>query len=356
MEENKNNIVEEKEIDLLALANKIWVNKKFILKALGVGFVIGLIVAFSIPKEYTTTVLLAPESSLSANSEMSPLIALAGINMGQVGGTAIASPELYPDVFQSTPFLKGLFNVNVRDIKRGIDTTLYAYLDNGQKTAWWSYVKEFPSLLIDVFSSTELQEDKDVSDNSVISKEEMKVIVNLQKRLSVSSDKKTGIITITSTMQSPRISAYIADTLASYLQTYIINYRTQKARNDLLYTEKLYEESQKNYYESQKNLAVFVDANINVVSAKYRTTQERLQNEANLMYSIYNQMAQQMQMSKIKIQDTTPVFTVIQPAVQPLKSSGLSKKIILLGFLFISLIGAISWILRMDIWCILKKN
>ena len=53
---------EEQEIDLVELALKIWKERKFLLKLSGMAIVVGLIIAFSIPKEYTTTVKLAPIS------------------------------------------------------------------------------------------------------------------------------------------------------------------------------------------------------------------------------------------------------------------------------------------------------
>lgn len=46
---------EEQEIDLIELAQKLWKERKFLLKGCGIAVVVGLIVAFSIPKEYTTT-------------------------------------------------------------------------------------------------------------------------------------------------------------------------------------------------------------------------------------------------------------------------------------------------------------
>ncbi|GAB6120615.1 Wzz/FepE/Etk N-terminal domain-containing protein [Dysgonomonas termitidis] len=349
MEEKQNNIAEEKEIDLLALANKIWANRKFILKALGVGLVIGLIVAFSIPKEYTTTVILTPESKSTTSGNMGSLAALAGINLNSAAGQdALASPELYPSVISSTPFLRGLLDIQVTDSKMGIDTTLYSYINDYQSAAWWGYILKAPGLLKGLFSSEKIDMNDSNSNSRIISEEEQKILNNLTDRLTISSDKKTGVTTIEVMMQSPEISAYLADTVTSYLQSYIIDYRTQKARKDLAYSEKLYEESKADYYKTQATLAAYVDGNMNVVSAKYRTTQERLQNEASLAYTVYNQMAQQLQMAKVKVQDTTPVFTVIQPAVEPLFPAKPSKKLILMGFIFIGTISAIVWVLRED--------
>ena len=61
-------------------------------------------------------------------------------------------------------------------------------------------------------------------------------------------------------------------------------------------------------------------------------------------------------MAKLKVQNTTPVFTVIQPAVKPLQASKPSKKIILVCFMFLSLLGASLWTLRNDLFDISNRN
>ena len=50
---------EEQEIDLIELAQKVWAGRKLVLKVCGVAVLVGLVVAFSIPKEYSTSVTLA---------------------------------------------------------------------------------------------------------------------------------------------------------------------------------------------------------------------------------------------------------------------------------------------------------
>ncbi len=357
--QRQNNISEEKEIDLLALGKKIWLKKKFILKVVAIGFIFGLVVAFSIPKEYTTTVVLLPDAQSSSSGTLSSLASLAGINLGgDAGINALATPDLYPDIINSSLFTQGLLDIIVTDSEKKIDTTLYAYLNNYQSTAWWNYILGAPGLLKGMFSSDtkETINKQETVNKRFISKEEEQILDNLKGRLAIGFNKKTGITNIDVTMQSPEISAYIADTLTSYLQTYIIDYRTQKTRQDLEYAEKLYKESKENYYKAQKELAIFTDGNLNVVSASFRTTQERLQNEVNLAYSVYSQTAQQLQLAKIKVQDNTPVFTVIQPAVQPLGPSKPSKKLIMIVFLSLSLAGASAWVLKDDLLRGSKKN
>ncbi len=88
---------------------------------------------------------------------------------------------------------------------------------------------------------------------------------------------------------------------------------------------------------------------MNVVLAKAQITRDRLQTEASLASSVYNQAAQQLQLAKVKVQDETPVFTVIQPAVEPLVPSKPSKKMILVGFLFLAFAISGCWVLQDDL-------
>ena len=83
----------------------------------------------------------------------------------------------------------------------------------------------------------------------------------------------------------------------------------------------------------------------NIVLHSVRTEQERLQNEMSLAYGVYNQVAQQLQMAKAKVQEITPVYTVVQPATVPLKPAKPNKIMILIGFVFLAGVGSVGWIL-----------
>ncbi|PXV62194.1 subunit length determinant protein [Dysgonomonas alginatilytica] len=339
----------EKEIDLIDLAKKLWEKRKFILKVSAIGFVIGVVITFSIPKEYTTTVILAPEASSSSSAgNVGALAAMAGLNLGEAVPEGQMSPELYPNIAESSPFIIGLFNVRVKNADNEIDTTLYSYINDDQKSAWWSKILRLPGGIIELFFNQNFDEESGIINNFALTKEQTDVFNNLKDRVTVIVDKKTGIITLTSTMQSPNISASIADTLTSYLQSYIISYRTEKARQDLTFTERLYTEAKKDYSDAQQKYARYLDENQNVILASYRVNQERLQNEMSLAYSVYNQMAQQLQLAKVKVQDTTPVYTIIQPATVPLLPTKPNKKLIVIGFVFLFTMGVCGYILGKD--------
>ena len=73
----KNPSSQEEEIDLLELALKVWGERKFILKACGYAVLIGLVIVFSIPREYTAEAMIAPE--LSDNKGTGGLSSLAAM-------------------------------------------------------------------------------------------------------------------------------------------------------------------------------------------------------------------------------------------------------------------------------------
>ena len=345
------NNMEEQEIDLMELAMKLWAEKKMILKACGWAALVGLVVAFSIPKEYESTVTLAPElnKGRSISGGMAALAGMAGINLGGSSSADALSPELYPDIVKSVPFSVEMFDVKVTDKEGELNTTLYEYLKEEQKQAWWGYITAAPFKALGWVVSTIKGEDEEEGDGSVdsfrLTKDQSKIIKAMGERIAVSVDKKTFVITITTTMQDPVIAATVTNAVMEKLQSYITEYRTNKARKDLEFTEKLYAENMETYHKAQQEYANYMDRNQNVSLRTAQTQQERLRNEMELAFNVYNQTAQQLQMAKAKVQEDTPVFTVVEAATVPLRAAKPSKAMILIGCVFLAAVGAGGWIL-----------
>lgn len=347
---------EEQEIDLLELARKVWAGRKLILITCGVAVVLGIVVAFSIPKEYATSVTMAPETgSKSGSGGMSALASMAGINLNSSIGEDALSPELYPDIVKSTPFLIELFNVKVITQKGNLRTTLYEYMNKHQDAPWWGVVMGAPMKAVGgILSLFKPEEKKEPAfgtkkvDAFKLTNDQAQIAQAISSRIMASVDKKSGVISLNVTMQDPLVSAALTDTVMRNLQSYITEYRTNKARRDLAYMEKLYKEAKNTYYTAQQKYASFADANLDIVLIGYRTQLERLQNEATLAYGSYNQMSQQLQLAKAKVQEVTPVYTVVQPATVPLRPEKPNKPMILIGFIFLAFAGSIGWILGKD--------
>ena len=338
------------EIDLMELAKKVWNGKKLIFKVSGIAAIVGLIVAFSIPKEYTTTVMLAPEAKAKGGSgNLGALASMAGISLGSVTSEEALSPEIYPDIVKSTPFLVDLFSVKISTIKDQKSLSLYQYMYNDQRKPWWSTITSAPFKALGWAISLLNEEPKESTEKKPdvfrLTPDQTDVAKDISNRILTSVDKKNGMISISVTMQDPLVSATLTDTVMQNLQDYITRYRTNKAKQDLEYTEKLYKEAQQNYYEAQQKYANFADSNLDIVMTGYQTRLERLQNEATLAYGLYNQISQQLQLAKAKVQEVTPVYTVVQPASVPLFPESPKKAIIIIGFAFLAFVGSVSWII-----------
>ncbi|MDE6547804.1 MAG: chain-length determining protein [Muribaculaceae bacterium] len=340
---------DEQEIDLLELALKLWRQKKKIALWCFIGAIVGLIVAFSIPREYTTDVKLAPElgNAQKASGSLGAMAAMVGIGGAAQGGNDAVNPTLYPDVVSSVPFLVGLFNVPVEDIDGEKKITVREYVEEDLKSPWWSVIIRLPFKLIGLLTSSDEEEGdpNKPTDTFQLTKPEDAVVKALQTRITASVDTKTSVITISVMMQDPLISATLADTVVNRLQEYITDYRTNKARQDLVYAELLNTEAKDNYYKAQQKYADYLDRNNGVILHSAQTTRERLQNEATLAFNLYNQTAQQVQVAKAKVQENTPVYATVTPATVPIKPTSPRKPLILVGFVFLAFVACSAWIL-----------
>ena len=350
---------DELEIDWMEILRKIIAIRKTLYKAAGVGLVLGIIIALSIPKQYTVTVTLSPE--MGGDKTGGGLASLASSFLGTAASSN--SPDalnatLAPDIVASTPFILELFNTKVQTLDGELDTTLVAYLDE-QKSPWFSYIVKAPGMAIGAIKSlfSEEADTTSVLNPFQLTEKEASKVESIKQAITADVDKKTAMTTLTVTLQDPKVTAIVADSVVAKLQQYIIDYRIKKAKEDCAYLEQLYKERQQEYYDAQSKYAHYFDSNRNIALQSVRAEQERLQNDMNLAYQVYSQVAQQLQVARAKIQEEKPVFAVVEPATVPLEPSGTSKKMILVGIVFLAVCGTGVWkLFGFSYWGKIKKN
>lgn len=350
---------DELEIDWMDILRRIYAIRKTLYKAAGVGVVLGIIIALSIPKQYTVTVTLSPE--MNGDKASSGLASLASSFLGggaNSGSSDALNVTLAPDIVASTPFILELFNTRVQTLDGELDTTLVAFLGE-QKQPWWGYIKAAPGMAIGAIKSlfTEKADTTATLNPFQLTEEEYQKVEDLRKVITAYVDKKTAMTTVTVTLQDPKVTAIVADSVVTKLQQYIIDYRIKKAKEDCAYLEELYKERQKEYYQAQSKYAHYFDTNRNIAFQSVRAEQERLQNDMNLAYQVYSQVAQQLQVARAKIQEEKPVFAIVEPASVPLEPSGSSRKIILVGIIFIAICSAGVWkLFGQEYWHQIRKG
>lgn len=339
----------EKEIDLMELLRKVWSARRRVIKYAVIGAAAGLVIGLSIPKTYVTAIKLAPESKtgVSASGGMSGLAAMAGINLNQGAGVDGITSAIFPEIVKSTPFLLEFAEIPVtltpeKSGMQGRRMTLYEYVTEHQKKAWWKYVTAFPGRAVGWVLSIGRDKSPEQPLPPVDSVEmfdlppEYKGFVGaLSGMLSVAEDKKSSMLEAKVTMQDPLVSAVIADSLISKLQKYMTAYRTQKTRHDLEQNIRQNAEAQARYYEAEDRLAETIDRNRNISSESLRVRIDRLRNERNLAYNVYNQTASQVEVTRIKLQEETPIATVVEPAIVPDHAASPQKMMFMVVFAFL---------------------
>ena len=348
MEENKNitsqqiNADEESSIDFAAIWQAIKKHKKLYYKALGVAFIIGLIIGFSIPKTYNCQIILAPE--MGTNSTAGSLGSLAssfGIDLGggsSQGGDAF-KPTIYPDLMKSTDFKTTLFPVKVKRKKDKQTMTYYDYLKNEWKYAWWEH---FFGLL-----APKKQKDTLVN-NFELTGEQAMIAGLINKNVVCTIDKKTNLITINVTAQDPYVAGLLADSVKARLQNFLTEYRTSKARRDLAYAEKLNKQAKKDYERARQLYVDYMDANQDVMLMSAQQKQMDLENDMQLQYNNYTATSAQVIAARAKVQEVTPAFTPLQSATVPLGSTSPNKPQILLICLFLAVLGTTIYALQKE--------
>lgn len=361
MEEYHNDNIEynESEIDVMELFRKLLKEWKFIFKCCCVAVAVGVILAISAVSTYTVTSKMAPEStSKSPGGSLGSLASLAGINLGSISSADAISPDLYPEIVSSVPFMTELFSIPVTIVhkKDTIQTDYYEYILDYQKETWYKKIFGAPGKLLGLMLSGG-KESKELGtvDPAHLTKNQELVIKSMRKNISISVDKKTYVMTLSVTDQNPEIALILSENVTENLKAYITSYRTEKARHDLQYYEQLYREAQDVYFKSQQRYAEYADANQGVVRQSVMIEQERLQNEMQLNYQLYNACAQQVQQAKANVQLETPVCVTIQPPTVPLKDNESGAKTCAVC-LFLGLLLSVIWILWARDWIHDFKN
>jgi len=334
------------EIDLLALAKTLWNGRRIVLKSILICGVIGLFVALTSPKEYVATTIMVPSGSSSGSNlgGLGGLAAMAGINLNAPTGGEL-SPAVYPKIISSLPYQLELIKTPLKFSELKEPVTFFDYYTSIQKpNLLLKYTIGLPSLIIGIPGAIlsaikgKAPESQGAFENNrpiELNVKQQSAIATLSMMISLNSNAKDGILTLTSTMSEPLAAAQLGQRAQELLQQYIIEFKIKKAKANLDFIQQRFDETAKKFEAAQEKLASFRDRNKNVSLATAKTEEERLTSQYNLVYSIYSELAKQLEQAKIQVKQDTPVFTIIEPVSVPTTRSKPNRPMILMIWLFL---------------------
>ena len=359
MEQNVNNVmVEEQEIDLVELIQKLWHNRWLIVKITIVFMVLGLLVALFSPKVYTASCDVVPQTSdNSKSSQMSSLAKLAGINLSQGESAPTLSPYVYENILKSTKFKKELMQTEINFEKADRPVSFYEYYTSEEfnKPTVVDYVLKYtiglPGVIMGAIRGEQPEPDYSSAEGGAkiesLTKDEYEVLSLLGESVMLSLDDKKGYVSITVNMPEPLAAAQLAQATLNLLQEYITVFKVEKVQSNLDFVQERYNEVKRDFEDVQARRARYRDANHNTIKNQARIEQERLEAEYQLAMNIYSELAMQLEQAKIKVKETTPILTVINPVTVPYKKSKPQRAMILMAFTFLGAVAGMGCVLVM---------
>ena len=307
------------------------------------------IISLGVPNYYKCKIQVVPEdNALGGSGTLAMLANSFGVNLGSgSSGSDAITVLLYPDIMNSVDFKTTLFNIKVKRPSDKEPITYYEYLKNEQRESWWLEARE--KLMNMLFGEEEEQKERCAVDPFELTPEQAGVsgMINSKIVCSIGASvaKQASLITIEVTDQDRHVAAMLADSVKEHLQEYITDYKTNKARRDLEFTEKLYKDAKKNYERARQLYADYMDSNHDVVLESVRQKQTDLENEMQLLYNNYNAISTQLLAAKVRVQEVTPAFTTLQPATVPLWPEGPKRGRLVVLFTIVALFFTTVWVL-----------
>lgn len=343
------------EIDIFELLKKVYSERKFIIYFSLFFSIIGIIISLNTPNQYTSSTVFIPQINTgveSSSSGFSGLASLAGINIGGMNNSNNFPTDLYPQVIESFPFKIDLLSSIIKFDKKELSVKQYL-LDKEESKSnvtdiLYKYTIGLPRTILNIFSKSNPSQVDIKTEIYSISERDDFLFKKISDNCKIDINKKEGFIAISYTDENKLIAAQITEIAQSLLQEKIIQFKNQSSKELLDFTLNQYNEKKSFFEKLQDQKAIFIDQNLNISSSLYKNKLFRIESELEIYSSIVKQLASQVEQARLQVNKNTPVFTTIQPVTIPFERTAPKRTLIVLTYLFISLVIAILYVLIKD--------
>lgn len=290
----------------------VWQGRLQLLQITALFFGVGLLVAWLTQPEFVSEARIMPEMNSGSTDMVKRLASVAGLtglDLEETAGIDAVRPDLYPTILQSTPFVLFLLNRAVVQTN-GVQTTvatLLAPANDWWPTSWFQPEPAASQPLVRSAGNRPLQ----------LTRRQEKLVEDIGKRVTAKLDTRSGVITITARMPDASVSAAVAQLTMDYLTQYVTSYRTEKARQDLQFYTLRLAEARRRYEQAQYRVFQYNDQHKNFVVLAATMEKQRMEAELSIAQTVYMELSRQFEQAKLKVQERTPVFKVLEPARIP---------------------------------------
>ncbi|MBC7568382.1 MAG: lipopolysaccharide biosynthesis protein [Spirosoma sp.] len=296
-----------------ALFRRMWSRRRQVGWVIALCTGLGVMVSLVLPFEYEADAQLMPEMTGGSGDvfrRLASMANLSGIDLSETEGMDAIRPDLYPSILQSKPFRLYLIGQTVPTTSGKItvgELLLPAETWRTKLTGFWGWKK--PALR-PVSLTPGLPQPLTIRQKNLLDA--------ISRRVKARFDTRSGIIAISARMPDALSAATVAQMTMDYLTRYVTNYRTGKARQDLDFYNQRLTEAKKRYQTAQRTLFDYNDQHKNLILQTATMERQQLSDELSIAQSVYIELARQHEQARLKVQQQTPVFTVLEsPTVPP---------------------------------------
>ena len=223
----------EDEIDLRELFAVLWAGKIKIIFITAIFAVASVIYALSVPNQYKATALLAPAQAdggglSGALGQLGGLASLAGVSLG--GGES-GEAQIAQEIMKSWSYIEGFITTN------NIAVEVYAVES-------WNKSSNTLAIDNDIYDTTQqswLIKDDDTGELRPPTSWEL--FEGFQEKLSVSEDKKSGLVSVSIEYYSPQIAKQWVDMYIESINRFMQQRQVDKVTRNINYLQEQIEKT-----------------------------------------------------------------------------------------------------------------
>ena len=323
---------EDEDIDLTHLIVRIWRRKLFAAIIAVICFAGAFAYTKLASKFYETSIKFVYQSAAKQNQGLSAIAALAGIP--SKGNTDDGSAYM-EDIIKSADFLSQFADKKwlISDTSKIADT--------------------LNPITLEDFWKIEL-------DSTAIDKEKVLQAVIIEtlkgKYIKYKQDKKTQVISITTSFEDPKLSYDFNVALFEELNNTLANRMHFKVSENRKFIEERLSEVKSDLRKSEGILLDFKQRNRSWNDPSIQLQESRLIREVTLNQKLAIQLQKQYELAKIEEAKDMPLLDVIESPSRALRYSKPKKKIIMAAGVAGGIAVGLIFALLLDLWCTERKS
>ena len=330
------------EFDVTDLIRLLWKRKKFIFKTTFICLCLGIVVVLLRPKQYTSISTFIPQKTRT-NSDQEILDAYVqkeGPNI--YDRLEVGNAGLDPELVENISFRKKIIYMPVYESDNGEKISLVEYLSSDKYRPFHlgSWIRKYT---IDLPATLRMANGEGIVNKNmgkdtsliILSRSEQQATDILQKGVTLWIGENNALLNVTT--EDPLITARLAQNILSLLKEEVTNYRSVKIEEQWSFLKQQQEIAIQELDTKRKEMTKLQTTKHTLPTQNIDIAQSILLAEYQQLYSNYQNLSQRLERLKLKKQDTTPVFTMLEEIYVPYQASNTKQSIIITAFIALGL-------------------